>query len=97
MGGMAKLRIGSANVVTMRERDGEVFGFGGKKRSRNWTSCQRRRKLLKSGPTKNIDSSVRRGVVFGEGAVPHPQLEKFLTFSNTKSQFSQHKIVKIRL
>ena len=54
----------------------------------------------------NIDSTVghfflykhiyglQTGVGFGEGAVPHPQLEKFLIFSNTKSQFSQHKIVK---
>ena len=45
----------------------------------------------------NIDSSVRRGVGFGEGAVPHPQVEKFLIFSNTISQFSEHKFVKIRL
>ena len=28
----------------------------------------------------NIDSSVRRGVGFGEGAVSHPQVEKFLIF-----------------
>ena len=45
----------------------------------------------------NIDSSVRRGVGFGEGAVPHPQLEKFLIFSTTINQFPEHKIVKIRL
>ena len=45
----------------------------------------------------NIDSSVRRGVGFGEGLCPIPKLRNFLIFSNTISQFSEHKIVKIRL
>ena len=58
---------------------------------------QRRRKLLKSGPARILILPVGVGWGLGRGHSPLPNLKIFLIFSNTTSQFSQHKIVKIRL